>query len=136
MTPQGTILHFLRVDRSVTQAELGRRIGLSAKSISAVETGRRRPLTSAEIDKVQCALDLSAGEAKQLRTTARVSSQRIQIPTGTAPRVMRAAHALGRVLDRLDSQQVRTIEAIAESASDRNVVQDEQQQAGGDMMAS
>jgi len=130
MTPQGTILAFLRTDRSVSQAELGQRIGLSAQSISAVETGRRRPLTPIEIDHVRRALDLSAAEAQQLHGAARVSEQRIRIPVGTPPRVMRAAHALGEVLDRLDADQIRAIEAIAESAADPNVVQERSEARG------
>lgn len=56
--PVGSVLREFRLDRGLSQEELGRRAGLSMTYVSLVETGKRNP-TVAAVAQILGALDVT-----------------------------------------------------------------------------
>lgn len=88
------------------------RLGVSQKSLSAIETGRRQPPDLPLVDSMCQVLGLSASDAALLRDAISDSSLAVRIPYGATPLGYRLAHRLMRHLNRLSIQQIEEIQAI------------------------
>lgn len=109
MSPFGLLLRFYRNERGMAQKTIAARVGLSEKSLSAIETGRHQPPGEDILKKICDALDLRESEVRALKDAAAHSSPALRIPFGVTPRAYRLAHIL---LGRLNSLSVKQIEEI------------------------
>src|SRR6185436_4149588 len=86
MSPFGLQLRFYRTERGVPLKRLAEELRLSEKTLSAIETGRRRPLTEEELRIVSKFLHLNTQESAALELAAADSPRYIQIPLAATPR--------------------------------------------------
>lgn len=114
MSPFGLQLRFMRNERGVSLKTLSASVGVSQKSLSAIETGRRSPPDEGMVKKIGLALDLSTSELLKLQESADQSSPALRIPYGTTPRAYRLAHRLVMGLNRLSTRDMDAIQAILE----------------------
>lgn len=117
MTPFGTLFRYLREERGLSQQEMGRRLQLDSKVISALETGRRCPPDTELIKKIVAQLNLTEAESTQLLDDAKHSSYIVRIPREISPHEMRLVHRLITTLGNLRPEQISAIQrAIEEGA--------------------
>lgn len=88
------------------------RLGVSQKSLSAIETGRRHPPDLLLTERICQALNLSTLDATRLRDAINDSSPAVRIPYGATPLAYRLAHQLMRRLNRLSLRQIEEIQAV------------------------
>ncbi len=115
MSPFGLMLRYMRNERGISLKSLAARVGISQKSLSAIETGRRHPPDQGLVEKISQALELGATEIHRLRESVNHSSPAIRIPYGATPRAYRLVHRLINRLDRLSARDMESIQAILES---------------------
>lgn len=117
MTPFGTLIRFMREERGLTQHEMGRRLQLDSKAVSALETGRRRPPDIQLLEKIIEQLKLSESEASQLLNAAQHSSYVVRIPREISPKNLRLIHQFVTTLDGLRPDQISVIQKVIEGGS-------------------
>lgn len=116
VNPFGLQLRYFRKDRGVSLRDLSdalalENINLAETVLSAIETGRRGPLTGEQLAALCKCLQLGSEEAAALAAAALESSRFVQIPQHATPRQYRLAHRLVRKLATLSERQITTIHA-------------------------
>lgn len=112
MSPYGLKLRYFRIERGISLKELAEHVQLSEKTLSAIETGRRRPLTGEALEKIRSYLGLSADEAAALQEAALDSPAYIRIPHQATPMEYRLVHCLIRSLGMLTKEQITGIHSL------------------------
>ncbi len=112
MNPYGLQLRYFRKERGISLKELAEQVQLSEKTLSAIETGRRRPLTGEALQKICNYLGLSAGEAAAPEQAALDSLAYIRIPHQATPMEYRLVHHLIRSLGFLSRDQIAGIHSL------------------------
>lgn len=110
----GELLFQLRVERGLTQRQLGRESGIGHTAISETENGRRQPLSSNALDRVCWALDLPPELAQELRRLA--DSERTTLGLRVAKTTPRHVAELLREITRLSHQLSATHVAALRSS--------------------
>ncbi len=110
MSPFGSLLRYHRNERGILLKALAAELGISEKSLSAVETGRRRPFPDNEIEKICKFLYLSETESAELKEAAQQSHPHLRIPTGVSPHKYRLAYRFIQSLETLSEEQVTVIQ--------------------------
>ncbi len=105
----------MRNERGISLKTLAARVGISQKSLSAIETGRRHPPDQGLVEEISQALELSAAETHRLQESVNHSSPVIRISYGATPRAYRLVHRLVSRLDRLSVQDIEAIQVILEN---------------------
>lgn len=117
MTPFGTFVRYLREERGLSQREMGRRLQLDSKIISALETGRRRPPSDEFLERIIVQLSLTEAEAAQLMDAAKHSSYIVRIPREISPRELRLVHRFITALGALRPEQLSAIQRAIEGGA-------------------
>jgi HTH-type transcriptional regulator, competence development regulator len=117
VTPFGTSFRYLREERGLSQREMGRRLQLDSKIISALETGRRSPPSDEILNKIIAQLSLTQAEAIQLVDAARHSSYIVRIPREISPRELRLVHRFITTLGNLRPEQISAIQRAIEGGA-------------------
>lgn len=94
MTPFGALIRYYRETRGLTQSDLAQRSAMDNKSISVIETGRRRPPNGDDLQRLFSALNLSNEERRELEVAAASSSYTIRISKEIAPIDLQLIHKL------------------------------------------
>ena len=111
MTPFGVLLRYHRNERGITLKELAIHLGASQKTLSAIETGRQRPLQGEQFDLLCDRLSLLPAQRSELADAANHSVAHLRIPDNATPREWRLAHLLMQSLGKLSSEQIESIHA-------------------------
>lgn len=114
MTPFGDCLKAFRQARSVQQADLAERLGVSRCYISALEQGRKVPAKSKFIDKITNSLSLSSSERQRLFDSLEKSRQIWKVPSDMALEEYDLVHALWERLGSLDKKQIQGMRLFLE----------------------
>ncbi len=110
MSPFGSLLRYHRNERGILLKALAAELGISEKSLSAVETGRRRPFPDKEIERICKILRLTETESAALREAAQQSRPHLRIPTGVSPHRYRLAYRFIQSLEKLSEDQITAIQ--------------------------
>lgn len=79
MNPFASLLHSVRTERGVRQAELAELIGYEQTYISALEVGKKGPPTREFVRRVSDALDLPEDERNRLSDAADASQRKLVV---------------------------------------------------------
>lgn len=109
MNPFGLQLRFYRKERGIPLKVFAEKLHLSEKTLSAIETGRRRPLGGDALRIVSECLGLNERESAALSEAAFDSVSYIRIPQQATPREYRLVHRLVRALGVLSGDQISLI---------------------------
>lgn len=113
MTPFGARLRALRAERHLTQAELARRLQISAAYLSALEHGKRGTPSVGLVHQVCAEFGLIWDEADALQALARMSRPRVKLDTaGLSPEQTALANRLGVMLPKLSPEMVARLNAV------------------------
>ena len=116
MTPFGEALRRLRAERGVTQRQMAKAIGVSPAYLSALEHGKRSEPSWEFIQRVIGYFNIIWDEAEELQLLAGLSRPKVIINTsGLTPKATEVANKLAAVIDRLDVQTLKRIEALIET---------------------
>jgi Zn-dependent peptidase ImmA (M78 family) len=119
LTPFGVLVRKLRLDRGMRLLDLARRINRSAAFVSAIETGRK-PIPDAYVLMVARAMDLPAGEIKDLRRAA--DRTRKEVPVEELPEDQRElVAAFARKIDELPSDMMAKLKKLVLKSSDDEI---------------
>ncbi len=110
MNPFGLQLRYFRKERGISLKVLAQKICISDKTLSAIEIGRRRPLSGEQLQVACQSLGLNLEESAALEKAALDSSSYIRIPQQAAPRHYRLVHRLIRSLVGLSENQIAVID--------------------------
>lgn len=117
MTPFGVALRNLREDRGLNQKDLARRLGISAKLLSAIENGQAGSRRIGDLADLAILLGLSDQELLKLRRAQELSSYQLQIPRDATPQMIRVANHFIRVLGILSHSEIREVEALLDRSA-------------------
>jgi transcriptional regulator with XRE-family HTH domain len=109
MTPFGLRLKFVRQCRGYSQLRLAELLRVSSRTISTLETGRRRPPSRDELERIGMTLGLGPEELRGLVEAAAISGYRVSIPVEAAPREIELVHLLVKQLGTLTDAQLMTL---------------------------
>lgn len=112
MSPFGALLRYLRNERGVDLRTLATQVGLGEKVLSAVETGRRRPLKKDQLEKIKKILRLNEEEAALLLEAARYSEARVRIPLTAKPNEYRLIHRMVEAVGGLSDHQLELMQSV------------------------
>lgn len=117
MTPFGQRIRQLRAERSVSQAQMAKDLGVTAAYLSAMEHGHRSRPTWAMVQQIITYFDLIWDDADALHELAKLSHPRITIDTsGLSPRATEIANRLSRRIDRLSDSQLERLSDILDES--------------------
>ena len=111
MTPFGVLCRYYRNERGVTLKHLARQLGITQKTLSAIETGRQRPLQGEQFDLLCSCLGLLPAERDELADAANHSVAHLRIPDSATPREYRLVHQLIQSLGTLSAEQIESIQS-------------------------
>lgn len=112
MTPFGVSLRSLRDDRGLNQTAFAGLVALDAKSLSAIETGRRPPPDIEVIRSWGVVLGLTAIELSDLEESALDSPYVIRLPRTLPPRELRLVHHIARAVVHLKQDHFTVIQNL------------------------
>lgn len=105
MTPFGEKLRELRQERSVSQKDMAKAIGVSAAYLSALEHGRRGQPTWDKLQRIIQYFNIIWDEAEELQRLALISQPRVTIDTGgLSPSVTELANLLAMRIEDMDQE--------------------------------
>ncbi|HEV7165174.1 MAG TPA: helix-turn-helix transcriptional regulator [Gammaproteobacteria bacterium] len=114
MSPFGALLRYYRELSGLSQEEIAHQLSLDSKTISAIETGRRKPPPGDQLRKLSAALKLTPDESQELVEVADNSNYVLRIPRDVSPRTVQALNKLVKSSYSLECEQVAAIEAMLE----------------------
>lgn len=100
MTIFGAFLRYVRVVRGANRRDVAGATGVTVRVLSAIENGKRGPLTAAQNDRLADFLNLNEAERRQLHETAKASSRFVRIPDWATPQQVKAVHDFVATLSR------------------------------------
>lgn len=112
MNPFGLQLRYYRKERGIPLKALAEKVRISEKTLSAIETGRRRPPAGDFLRAVCKHLGLNENESAALEQAALDSPPYIRIPQQATPVHYRLVHRLIRSLPALSGDQIAVIHSI------------------------
>ncbi|GAB4192806.1 MAG: helix-turn-helix transcriptional regulator [Thalassobaculales bacterium] len=120
MTPFGRELRRLRAERRVTQAELARKLGVSAAYLSALENGYRGRPTPLLLHRICNYFGIIWDDAEALTKLAARSRPKLSVDTGgLSPTATEVLNLLAEKAKSLDEATWRSLKAILASAGQR-----------------
>lgn len=129
MNPFGLELRYFRKERGISLRGLAdalaiENINLPETALSAIENGRRRPLSGEQLAAVCKCLQLNSDETAVLVEAGLDSSSFLRIPPLATPRQYRLAHRLFRKLTTLTERQITVIHATLDQCPTQAPVED------------
>ncbi len=110
MTPFGEKLRLLRQQRSLTQAQMAKAIGVSPAYLSALEHGKRGRPSWHLIQSIIQHLGIIWDEAEELVRLSRVSHPKVTIDTsGLSPLATELANELSIKISKLDDSKLKAM---------------------------
>ncbi len=110
MTPFGERLRLLRQQRSLTQAQMAKAIGVSPAYLSALEHGKRGRPSWHLIQSIIQHLGIIWDEAEELVRLSRVSHPKVTIDTsGLSPLATELANELSIKISKLDDSKLKAM---------------------------
>ncbi len=110
MTPFGEKLRLLRQQRSLTQAQMAKAIGVSPAYLSALEHGKRGRPSWHLIQSIIQHLGIIWDEAEELVRLSRVSHPKVTIDTsGLSPLATELANELTIKISKLDDSKLKAM---------------------------
>jgi len=110
MTPFGEELRLLRQQRSLTQAQMAKAIGVSPAYLSALEHGKRGRPSWHLIQSIIQHLGIIWDEAEELVRLSRVSHPKVTIDTsGLSPLATELANELSIKISKLDDTKLKAL---------------------------
>lgn len=110
MTPFGEKLRLLRQQRSLTQAQMAKAIGVSPAYLSALEHGKRGRPSWHLIQSIIQHLGIIWDEAEELVRLSRVSHPKVTIDTsGLSPLATELANELSIKISKLDDSKLKAL---------------------------
>ncbi|MDP8997321.1 MAG: helix-turn-helix domain-containing protein [Pseudomonadota bacterium] len=110
MTPFGEKLRLLRQQRSLTQAQMAKAIGVSPAYLSALEHGKRGRPSWHLIQSIIQHLGIIWDEAEELVRLSRVSHPKVTIDTsGLSPLATELANELSIKISKLDDTKLKAL---------------------------
>ena len=110
MTPFGEKLRLLRQQRSLTQAQMAKAIGVSPAYLSALEHGKRGRPSWHLIQSIIQHLGIIWDEAEELVRLSRVSHPKVTIDTsGLSPLATELANELSIKISKLDDTKLKAM---------------------------
>lgn len=116
MTPFGEALRKLRADRSVTQRQMARAIGVSPAYLSALEHGKRSEPSWEFVQRVIGYFNIIWDEAEELQRLAGLSRPKVTIDTsGLSPQATEFANRLSAAIAHLKPETLEDLGKLIEA---------------------
>ncbi len=110
MTPFGEKLRDLRAERSISQKDMAKAIGVSAAYLSALEHGKRGQPTWDKLQRIIQYFNIIWDEAEELQRLAMISDPRITIDTaGLSPAATELANLLAARIGEIDTDTAKSL---------------------------
>ncbi|ATU93432.1 helix-turn-helix domain-containing protein [Phyllobacterium zundukense] len=110
MTPFGEKLRDLRAERSISQKDMAKAIGVSAAYLSALEHGKRGQPTWDKLQRIIQYFNIIWDEAEELQRLAMISDPRITIDTaGLSPAATELANLLAARIGEIDTDMAKSL---------------------------
>jgi transcriptional regulator with XRE-family HTH domain len=120
MTPFGEKLRDLRAERSISQKDMAKAIGVSAAYLSALEHGKRGQPTWDKLQRIIQYFNIIWDEAEELLRLAMISHPRITIDTGgLSPKATELANLLAARIGELDVETTELLIAKLKSLPEK-----------------
>jgi transcriptional regulator with XRE-family HTH domain len=112
MSPFSRLLHDLRIQRNIRQADLAAMVGYDQTYISALEVGLKGPPTREFVDRLAAALILCPDDEAELYAAADASQRKLVIDSDVPQEVYVLINRLRTSLPGLTPTQVRVMTEV------------------------